>query len=205
MSPHAVTRNRALLRDAADLPAEPHWLEQVHGCGVCMLDTAADAERCADAAVAFGPGRVCAVMTADCLPVLLCDRDGSAVAAVHAGWRGLADGALEAAVRRMGRPPARLLAWLGPAIGAEAFEVGDEVRARFCAGDPGARAAFRPSRAGGWLADLGLLARRRLGALGLTRIGGCGLCTFSEPARFFSYRRDGTTGRMASLIWLAAD
>ncbi|MFP4061307.1 MAG: peptidoglycan editing factor PgeF, partial [Halochromatium sp.] len=156
----------------------------------------------ADASVAFGPGSVCVVMTADCLPILLCDAAGGVVAAVHAGWRGLAAGVIEATVRRMRRPAGQLLAWLGPAIGPEHFEVGDEVRATFCAARAEAAMAFRRGVEGRWLADLGLLARQRLGALGVRWIGGGEHCTFAEPERFFSYRRDGVSGRMASLIWL---
>jgi len=204
--PVLVARNRARLRSAVGLPAEPAWLEQVHGCGVCRLGDAGAgtdaARRRADAAVAAGPGGVCAVLTADCLPVLLCSDDGSVVAAAHAGWRGLLDGVVEAAVAGMARPPQRLMAWLGPAIGPDAFEVGDEVRAAFCERMPGAEAAFRPSPAGRWLGDLYELARRRLDAAGVGRVAGGGLCTHEDSARFFSYRRDGVTGRMASLIWI---
>jgi polyphenol oxidase len=199
--PSCVARNRALLRDYLALPSEPLWLRQVHGCGVAGDGVSPDGCE-ADASVATGPGLVCAVLTADCLPLLLCDRDGTRVSAVHAGWRGLAAGVIEAAVARMQTPPADLLAWLGPAIGPDAFEVGDEVRAAFLAGDPAATAAFRPSLAGRWLADIYLLARRRLGALGVGQVWGGDLCTLTDAGRFFSYRRDGATGRMASLIWL---
>ena len=157
----------------------------------------------ADAVLARSSGRVCAVLTADCLPVLLCDDDASVVAAAHAGWRGLAAGVLENTVRQMGVPPHRVRAWLGPAIGPQAFEVGDEVRAAFVAADPDAAAAFvaRPVE-GKWLADLFLLARRRLVAAGVIRISGGGVCTVSAPQHFYSYRRDGVTGRFASLVWL---
>ncbi|HMM55228.1 MAG TPA: peptidoglycan editing factor PgeF [Candidatus Desulfobacillus sp.] len=194
----AVAENRRRLR--ACLPAEPLWLRQVHGSAVVDAAAAApDAE--ADAALARQPGTVCAVLTADCLPVLLCSRSGRAVCAAHAGWRGLAGGVLEAAVAALGEPPEDLLAWLGPAIGPRAFEVGDEVRAVFLAGAPQAEAAFAPAAPGKWLADLCLLARQRLRAAGVVRIFGGGLCTFSDAARFYSYRRDGITGRMAALIW----
>jgi YfiH family protein len=203
--PAAVAQNRRLLRERLDLPAEPHWLRQVHGCEVAAPGAGARDLGCeADAAVALGPGVVCAVLTADCLPVLLCDRGGTRVAAVHAGWRGLAEGVIEAAVTRLDTPPDRLIAWLGPAIGRDAFEVGGEVRERFLAtSGPRAADAFRAAPGGKWLADLYLLAGLRLAAAGVKDAFGGGLCTFSDPARFFSYRRDGVTGRMASLIWLS--
>jgi len=203
--PAAVTANRRRLSETAGLPAEPVWLEQVHGCDVCVLaeDTPARAQtNRADAAVAHRPGVVCAVLTADCLPVLLCDDRGEVVAAVHAGWRGLLDGVIEAAVGAIGHPAERLLAWLGPAIGPNAFEVGDEVREAFCAGSARCENSFRPSANGRWLADLYGLARERLDALGVEQVSGGGLCTMSDGARFFSYRRDGVTGRMATLIWI---
>lgn len=203
--PWRVAANRERLLAAAGLPAEPVWLEQVHGCDVCRLGAEAaptPATRRADAAVATAPGVVCAVLTADCLPVLLCDQSGTCVAAVHAGWRGLLDGVIEAAVARMGCPPQALMAWLGPAIGPDNFEVGDEVRSAFCARSPAAAAAFRPSPAGRWLADLYALARGRLDGFGVKRVSGGDLCTLSDAERFFSYRRDGVTGRMATLIWI---
>jgi YfiH family protein len=166
--------------------------------------TAADPRGCnADAAVASRPGDVCAVLTADCLPVLMCDRAGTRVAAVHAGWRGLADGVLEAAVSALAVAPGEILCWLGPAIGPDAFEVGPEVRERFVReGGLAAVAAFRPSVGGRWLADLFLLATQRLTVIGVRAVTGGGLCTYSDPRRFFSYRRDGVTGRMATLIWI---
>lgn len=206
--PACVARNRALLREYLCLPAEPLWLRQVHGCDV--ITAGAQLSPCgaggeADAAVASEPGAVCAVLTADCLPLLLCDRAGTRVAAVHAGWRGLASGVIEAAVRRLGIAPENLLVWLGPAIGPDAFEVGDEVRAAFVAWDGAAAGAFRRSQAGRWWADLYGLARQRLQALGVDQAWGGGFCTKSDERRFFSYRRDGITGRMASLIWLASD
>ena len=199
--PATVAANRARLR--ALLPAEPCWLNQVHGTAVVDLATYGGVPD-ADAAVSRKPGAVCVVMTADCLPVLLCDRAGTVVGAAHAGWRGLQGGVIEATTRAMGVPAGDLMAWLGPAIGPEAFEVGDEVRAAFVADDPAAAAAFRPAGpAGKWLADLYLLARQRLAALGVAGVYGGDACTFTEAARFFSYRRDGRTGRMASLVWLA--
>lgn len=200
--PGHVLRNRARLRDWLDLPAEPLWLNQVHGCEVAQASEAPGG-CCADAAVANVPGMVCAVMTADCLPVLLCDRQGGAVAAAHAGWRGLAAGVLDRAVEGLGVSPGEVLAWLGPAIGPGAFEVGPEVRDQFITADPGTALSFRAGHGDRWWADLYRLARRRLEMVGVTAVFGGGYCTYSDPDRFFSFRRDGTTGRMASLIWLA--
>ncbi len=200
--PAAVARNRALLREL--LPNEPHWLKQVHGTGVYRVGGRACPPPQADACISTLPGEVCAVLTADCLPVLLCDETGSVVGAVHAGWRGLCQGVVERAVEAMGVPGERLLAYLGPAIGPRAFQVGDEVRAAFMAVDPAAAAAFVPGAVPGkWLADLYRLARQRLARLGVSRVFGGDACTFTDGERFFSYRRDGATGRMASLIWLA--
>jgi YfiH family protein len=203
--PAAVAENRRLLR--AHLPNEPLWLAQVHGTAVAEAGRDRPGVE-ADAAVARAPGQVCAVLTADCLPVLLCDARGSVVAAAHAGWRGLVAGVLEETVRRMGVGPARILAWLGPAIGPDAFEVGEEVRQAFIGHDPLAATAFRPALPGTldemprkWLADLYALARLRLAAAGVERVyGGVG-CTHRDASRFYSYRRDGRTGRMAALIW----
>jgi YfiH family protein len=200
--PRAVQFNRRRLRDQAKVPAEPLWLNQVHGTAVIQVDGLSGGPFDADAAVAFGSGAVCAVMTADCLPVLLCDDAGTVVAAAHAGWRGLAAGVIEAVVASMHRPGERLMAWLGPAIGRDYFEVGPEVRGRFCEITPDAERAFSRGAGDRWLADLNLLARQRLNALGIGRVMGGGYCTAADPARFFSYRRDGVTGRMASLIWL---
>lgn len=198
--PQAVASNRRRLVDALQLPGEPAWLKQVHGCGVVEAGQAGCE---ADAVVAHEPGKVCAVLTADCLPVLLCEREGRSVAALHAGWRGLADGVIEAGVAAMGLPAERLMAWLGPAIGPDAFEVGEEVREAFMQHDPAAASAFQPSvNEGRWMADLYRLARQRLNGLGVEAVYGGGLCTYSDPQRFFSYRRDGATGRMASLIWV---
>jgi len=196
-----VLRNRAQLREDARLPAEPRWLRQVHGTTVVDAASAADRPE-ADGSVADRPGAVCAVLTADCLPVLLCDRRGTVVAALHAGWRGLAAGIIEAGVARMQRPPQEIIAWLGPAIGPDAFEVGDEVRAAFIGHDDGAQRCFRAHGDGHWLADIYALAARRLSALGVEEVYGGGYCTLSERGNFFSYRRDGRCGRMASLIWL---
>lgn len=204
----AVAANRAIL--GAALPSAPCWLDQVHGVDVVELFAPAVAGSPpprADAAFSRVPGVVCAVLTADCLPLLLCDDSGSVVAAVHAGWRGLVAGVIERTVAAMRCPPPRLFAFLGPAIGSQAFVVGDEVRAEFVAVDGAAAAAFRPLAPGKWLADLELLARQRLAALGVpaAAVAGGGHCTFSDAARYFSYRRDGACGRMAALVWLAAD
>lgn len=201
--PAAVTRNRERLRDAAMVPAEPVWLRQVHGTTVAVLDELAEPAPVADAAVAFGAERVCTVLTADCLPILLCHRDGDRVGAVHAGWRGLAAGVVEAAVARLGDPD-NLMAWLGPAIGPDAFEVGPDVRDAFLALDGTLEVHFRVSRSDRWYADLFGLAQARLNGAGVTAVYGGGLCTFHDPARFYSYRRDGGTGRMAALIWRTA-
>lgn len=199
-NPADVFANRNRL--GALLPADPIWMKQVHGVAVADADKdVAGVE--ADAAVARRTGRVCAVMTADCLPVLLCDRRGSVVAAAHAGWRGLCAGVIEATVAAMAVPANDMLAWMGPAIGPQAFEVGDEVRAAFLARDAAAAAAFSAHRPGKWLADIWLLARQRLEALGVCSLWGGGQCTVADRERFFSYRRDGVTGRMASCIWLA--
>lgn len=200
--PAHVAENRRRLRVLADLPAEPAWLEQVHGTAVVAAEIVLRPVA-ADAVLTREPGRPCVVMTADCLPVLFCDRAGSVVAAAHAGWRGLAGGVLGATVARLATPPQQLLAWLGPAIGPQAFEVGDEVRAAFLALNAANAESFQPSPAGRWLADLYGLARRQLRDLGVTAVYGGDCCTFSEPERFFSYRRENRTGRMATLIWLA--
>ena len=206
--PAAVRENRRLTRDALALPAEPLWLQQVHGTTVLNGDNPASpdlpAQR-ADAAVTRSAGVVCCVLVADCLPVLLAAADGSVIAAAHAGWRGLADGVLENSVRAMDIAPNRLLAWLGPAIGPTRFEVGEEVRERFVLQDPSATAAFQPNDRGRWLADLASLARQRLQGLGVTRIVAAEQCTVCDPQKFFSYRRDGRCGRMAALLWLTDD
>jgi polyphenol oxidase len=201
--PRAVRENRARLQEWLLLPAEPVWLQQVHGVEVLDLD-APSGSLTADAVVTRTPGRVCVIQVADCMPVLFAARDGSAVGAAHAGWRGLAGGVLEATVRNLGVPPDQLLAWLGPAISQEHFEVGDEVRAAFMSHDPAAAAAFVANARGRWQCDLYALARRRLAALGIPEqaVSGGGWCTFADAARFFSYRRDGQCGRMAALIWL---
>lgn len=199
--PQAVARNRALLRETLGLPAEPIWLEQVHRVNVVAADETARGVA-ADGAWTDKAGAVCAVLTADCLPVFVCDRAGTRVALLHAGWRGLAAGVIEAGVRALGTPAAELLVWLGPAIGPLSYEVGEEVRQAFVTQDPGAAEAFRADGNGRWRADLYALARRRLRALGVEAVFGAERCTFLEQDRFFSYRRDGKCGRMASLLWL---
>lgn len=202
----AVAESRRRLR--ALLPADPVWLHQVHGTRVVALDhTGAAQARAdppeADAAVTREAQLVLTVRTADCLPVLLADRAGSVVAVAHAGWRGLAAGVLEATVAAMDVAPGDAVAWLGPAIGPTAFEVGRDVHDAFCAHDPAAAACFAPQPDGKWLADLAALARRRLAGLGVRDIAVHGGCTYSEPARYFSYRRDRDTRRMALAAWLA--
>jgi hypothetical protein len=193
----------------AGLPAEPVWLSQVHGNEVADLDAIDDvgpvgagALGPADAAFSRQPGRVCAILSADCLPVLLTADTWGLVAAAHAGWRGLAAGVIEAAVKSLKAQPARLMAWLGPAIGPRHFEVGAEVREALLMGDPAAASAFVANERGRYMADLAALARRRLAALGVVRIYGGGECTFAAADRYFSHRRDGKTGRQATLIWL---
>lgn len=198
--PVAVAENRRRIGAALALPSEPCWLRQVHGTVVAI---AGEQERpAADASVTQEPGRVCAVLTADCLPVFFAGRAGDRVGVAHAGWRGLADGVLEATVRALGGDPGGLVAWLGPAIGPQSFEVGPEVREAFIAVDPDAAVECRPQGPDRWLVDLYGLARRRLAACGVTAVSGGGLCTYRERQRFYSYRRDEATGRMASLIWL---
>jgi polyphenol oxidase len=183
------------------LPSAPTWLRQVHGTRVVDAAKAGDRPE-ADAAVARAPGVVCAVQAADCLPVLLADEAGTVVGAAHAGWRGLAAGVIEAAIDAMQAPGERLIAWLGPAIGPAHYEVGAEVRDAFLARDLAAAAAFQANRAGHWLLDLYAVARQRLAARGVLRVHGGGFCTFSDAARFPSWRRDRTRERIAAFVWL---
>jgi len=197
--PREVAANRALLR--RELPAEPLWLNQVHGTRCVDAAVAAPGIE-ADASFTRRRGVVCAVLTADCLPVLLCDDQATVVAIAHAGWRGLAAGVIEATVGAMGEPGDRLMAWLGPAIGPEAFEVGGEVRDIFIGHDAQATSAFVAAANGKWLCDIYRLAGQRLQALGVRRTASADSCTVGDTERFFSYRRDGVSGRMASLIWL---
>ena len=200
--PAAVAFNRDLLRETLALPSEPRWLRQVHGTRVAIEPSRDEPE--ADAAVTRTPGVVLAIQTADCLPVLFCVDDGLEIAAAHAGWRGLSAGMLEATVAAMQPPRENIIAWLGPAIAASSYEVGDEVRDAFLAHDPAAVPAFRATRPGHWLCDLYALARQRLQRAGVTRVFGGDFDTFTDP-RLHSYRRDGAhSGRMASVIWIDA-
>jgi YfiH family protein len=203
--PAAVAANRHALRRAAHLPAEPAWLTQVHGVGIADLDADAAPGSPADGAVARSAGRVCAILTADCLPVLFACDSARVVGAAHAGWRGLAAGVLEATVKALGVTPETLLVWLGPGIGTHHFEVGAEVREAFVSEDPGAGGAFLENVRGRFMADLAALARRRLRRLGVERIYGGTECTHADAKRFFSHRRDGPTGRQATLIWMDPD
>lgn len=199
--PSAVSTNRQILRTF--LPAEPKWLKQIHGNKVANVDMLISTVE-ADASVSFNPGVVCVVLTADCLPVLFCDRQGTRVAAAHAGWRGLAGGVLEASVTAMRCDPADIIAWMGPAIGPQAFEVGEEVRETFITDLPEAATAFKAGQPGKWLADIYELARLRLARAGVSQVYGGGFCTYTDSERFYSFRREKTTGRMASLIWRQA-
>jgi len=195
-APSHVEHNRTRLNDL--LPASAHWLRQVHGTSVVRHSGGFSDEMEGDALVSFEPGRVCVVLTADCLPVMFCNRSGDRVGIAHAGWRGLAGGILEATIEALDEDPPEVMAWLGPAIGPQAYEVGSEVAAAFPAEFP---AGFTPHR-DRYLMDLFALARLKLAAAGVHSVHGGGICTMSDPARFFSFRRDGVTGRMASLVWL---
>ena len=198
--PERVLRNRRDLRRQLALPAEPDWINQTHGTRAVLLES--DSLRDADAAVTREPGRVAVVMTADCLPILLCDREGTEVAAVHAGWRGLEAGVIQSALAAMRTPRQRLLAWIGPGISRAAFEVGGEVRAAFVERDRGAANYFEANRRGHWLCDLAGLAERVLAGHGVESIYRDPHCSYGDSELFFSYRRDGATGRMAALIWI---
>lgn len=203
-SADAVATNRIALQQALALPAAPRWLCQMHGVNVAEqgpLPTVQEPQ--ADAAVSHLPGTVLAILTADCLPVLFCADDGSAIGAAHAGWRGLAAGVLEAVMKQLQMPAERILAWLGPCVGAASYEVGEEVREAFVDHDRAAAECFTTTRPGHWHCDLAALARQRLTAAGVGRIHGGGFDTLTDP-RFYSYRREGArSGRFASLIWLA--
>ena len=197
----AVAENRARLR--ALLPQEPRWLTQVHGARVLRGEEVSDFPE-ADASVAVERGTVCAIQVADCLPILFTDRSGTVVAAAHAGWRGLAGGVIDntiGAITSTGVAPRDVLAYIGPGIGPGAFEVGEDVYRAFAERDADAAAAFTPRTSGTWLGDLPTLARRALVRCGVADIYGGDLCTYSDPARFYSYRRDKTTGRMGAFIW----
>lgn len=199
----AVVENRRRIQSF--LPSPPVWLSQVHGAAVATIGAGVPATPPrADAAVTLETDVVLAVRAADCMPVLFADRDASVMAVAHAGWRGLAAGVLENTVSAMQCDPSRIVGWLGPAIGPRAFEVGADVRDAFVGRDPGAHAAFAAKSPRKWLCNLEALARTRLAHAGVRSIEGGGLCTYSDRARFFSYRRDGTTGRMAAFVWRVA-
>jgi hypothetical protein len=199
--PQVVIANRVLLSDTLKLPSEPLWLKQVHGTDTIAAE--ANPVGCvADAAYTTTLEKICVVLTADCLPVFFCDRAGTRVAVAHAGWRGLAAGVLEVTLQQLSLPPQEVLVWLGPAIGPQAFEVGEEVYQTFLNHRPQAEVAFTPTRPHHWRADLYLLARQRLAQQGVTAVYGGDCCTYTEVERFYSHRRDKVTGRMASLIWL---
>ena len=202
--PDAVRANRRRFVEVCGLPGEPPWLRQAHGTRVVAPDSAAPAGP-ADAIVADRPGAVCAVLTADCLPVVFASSSGNEIAVAHAGWRGLSAGVLEATVAALAAPARELLAWLGPAISRAAFEVGDEVREVFVQTEPDAAVHFRRNDRARWQADLYGLARLRLERCGVAQVFGGGRCTFSEPEAFFSYRRDGQCGRMATFAYLKSD
>ena len=199
----AALENRRQLEAALQLPSAPRWLRQVHGIEVVREPGFDEPE--ADAAVTSIPGTVLAILTADCLPVVFAAKDGDEIAAAHAGWPGLSAGMLEATVAAMGTPGPRLRAWIGPAAGPRRYEIGEDVRARFLAHDPRAATAFVATRPGHWLVDLFAIARMRLVDAGIdpAHVHGGGVCTISDPARFFSHRRDQRTGRMATLAWIA--
>ena len=199
-----VGENRRRLVAAADVPAQPCWLNQVHGIAVADLDASEPQAGPADAAFTRRRGWVCAILTADCLPIVFASQSGEVVGAAHAGWRGLAGGVIEATVNAMAVPPTSLLAWLGPAIGPDHFEVGAEVRDALLAGNAGAAGAFVANARGRFMADLSALVRQRLTALGVSRVHGGGECTYARADRYFSHRRDGLTGRQATLIWREA-
>ena len=203
--PKAVAENRQRLIPSLPLPAEPVWLKQVHSKVIVDAANTLPSTIEADGSVSSEAGVVCAVLTADCLPLLICNKQGTQVAAVHAGWRGLADGIIEQALEKFNEDKDNLLIWLGPAIGPNSYEVGDEVRNRFIAHDPDAISAFESrhqSHQGKWLMNIYTLARQRLKAQGVADIYGGTFCTFTATEHFYSYRREGITGRMANLIWI---
>lgn len=200
-----VTENRERLKARYEVPSAVCWLNQVHGCDVVDAGSSYPAPPSADATFSFEPQRVCAILTADCIPVLICDRTGTMVGAAHCGWRGLAQGVLAALLRRLPTDAANLMAWMGPGIGPENYEVGADVRDALLGAmsPPIVERALRPSRSGKWLADLYEVTRSQLNALGVSAVFGGNFCTYRET-RFYSYRRDGVTGRTATLVWLEA-
>ena len=197
-----VAKNRTTLRSMLDLPNEPQWLKQIHGNKVIQIHTGSSATVEADGCFTKQESNVCAVLTADCLPILITDKAGTTVAAIHAGWRGLANGIIDVALRALGLPNHSLLVWLGPAIGPTKFEVGEDVKSIFSEQAYNTDLAFKPKTANKWLLDIYQIARYNLIRNGVEQIYGGDQCTFSQSDRYFSYRRDGVTGRMASLIWL---
>jgi YfiH family protein len=197
---HNVLRNRELLQAGLNLPAGPNWLEQTHSTQVVVLEN--DASRKADAAITRLAGTVAVVMTADCLPILLCNQAGTEVAAVHAGWRGLADGVIQATLKKLQSPVNELMAWIGPGISQQYFEVGDAVRDIFLVNSDQNQQYFIANRPGHWLCDLPGLATGILGNHAVVEIDAAPDCSYRDEAQFFSYRRSTTTGRMASLIWI---
>ena len=200
-NPDHVKENREIIKNTIPLPDQPHWLTQIHSNRVLLAD---NVQKYApgDGTYTHTPNVVCAVLAADCLPILICNHHGTAVAALHGGWRGLADGIIENGIRAMGIPEHQLMAWLGPAIGPKYFEVGPEVKDRFVAMDPNTTKAFTATNSGKYLANIYLIAQVRLNHFGIREIYGGNYCTYSEQERFYSYRRDGATGRMASMIYI---
>jgi len=198
----SVVLNRELLKQELNLPGEPCWLNQTHSIDVAMLDGSQGYAIDADAAVCQNANIIAVVMTADCLPILICNQQGDEVAAIHAGWRGLADGIIPAALKKMRTPPEHLMVWIGPAISQPRFEVGDEVRSEFINSNKKATHRFKQNRPGHWLCDLPGLAADQFRDLNLTAIHQSGLCSYDDDSHFYSYRRENITGRMASLIWI---
>ena len=199
--PAHVEENRLIVRE--HVPETPRWMAQAHGIAVADLDRLPDGQvPKADAAVLGSPGRVGAVLTADCMPLFLCDASGRRAGVAHAGWRGMAAGVIEKAVQAIGGRPSQVMAWMGPTIGPDAFEVGAEVRQAFLAMDPAAQGAFKPHAKGKFMADLYELARQRLARAGVTQVSGGGFCTYTQGERFFSYRRKKESGRMGAFIWM---
>jgi YfiH family protein len=199
--PERVAQNRRIVRE--HLPSTPQWMAQIHGTDVADLDRLREGEvPRADAAVTSQAGKVAVVLTADCMPLLLCDRAGRRVAVAHAGWRGMAAGVIESAVSSLRAQPADVMAWMGPTIGPAAFEVGAEVREAFLAGAPEAASAFTSHTPGKYMADLYALARQRLARAGVAQVSGGAFCTYREAGRFFSYRRVPRSGRMGAFIWM---
>lgn len=197
-----VSQNREHLKKILNLPSDPLWLSQIHSTVIYKVDQESMPKN-ADGSYTTSQNKVCVVMTADCLPILLCNLSGTQIAAVHAGWRGLADGVVESALNCFNPSDEKIIAWIGPAIGKTFYEVGDDVRDRFLEINSNFNKAFQPHKQSKWLSDMNLLARMRLEKAGVSDIFSENFCTFADSDRFFSYRRDGVTGRMASLIWIA--